>query len=133
MEKKAFPSELQARFLVRLPDGMRDQIAESAKTNNRSMNAEIVLRLQSSFANPQNDYGLLPGMTEDDMTALIATQVDKLADKLARSLHKQGLVLSPEGVALLNDEEEQKQITFQKQRPRRQRVKPKPGLDQEQP
>ncbi len=27
------------KFMLRLPDGMRDQIAEAAKTNNRSMNA----------------------------------------------------------------------------------------------
>lgn len=35
--------------MVRLPDGMRDKIAEAAKANNRSMNAEIVARLQDSF------------------------------------------------------------------------------------
>ena len=35
--------------MLRLPDGMRDRIAEAAKTNNRTMNAEIVARLQQSF------------------------------------------------------------------------------------
>lgn len=52
MERKPFPSEMQERFIIRLPDGMRDQIANAAKTNNRSMNAEIVARLQASFAKP---------------------------------------------------------------------------------
>lgn len=33
------------KFMLRLPDGMRDRIAASAKENNRSMNAEIVARL----------------------------------------------------------------------------------------
>lgn len=35
---------------MRFPDGMRDLIADEAKKNNRSMNAEIVARLQASFS-----------------------------------------------------------------------------------
>lgn len=50
--QKPYPSETQERFIVRLPDGMRDRIAEAAKANNRSMNSEITLRLQSSFDAP---------------------------------------------------------------------------------
>lgn len=50
MERKPFPSETQERFIVRFPDGMRDRIADVAKMNNRSMNAEIVARLQASMA-----------------------------------------------------------------------------------
>lgn len=38
------------KFQVRLPDGMRDAIAASGKENGRSMNAEIVARLEQSFA-----------------------------------------------------------------------------------
>lgn len=37
------------RFIVRLPDGMRDRIKDAAAANNRSMNAEIVARLEESF------------------------------------------------------------------------------------
>ncbi|QFT65962.1 Arc-like DNA binding domain protein [Labrenzia sp. THAF35] len=37
------------QFVVRLPNGMRDQIAEAAKLSNRSMNAEIVARLEETF------------------------------------------------------------------------------------
>ena len=43
------PSRSADQFVVRLPDGMRDLIAEAAKANNRSMNAEIVHRLDKSF------------------------------------------------------------------------------------
>ncbi|SDR18104.1 Arc family DNA-binding protein [Paraburkholderia tuberum] len=49
MDKKPYPSETQERFIVRLPDGMRDKIAAAAKASGRSMNAEIVARLQESF------------------------------------------------------------------------------------
>jgi len=38
------------KFIVRLPDGMRERIAEEAKRNNRSMNAEVVHRLEQSLS-----------------------------------------------------------------------------------
>lgn len=44
------PSRTLDKVIVRLPDGMRDRIAEAAKANNRSMNAEIVARLEMTFA-----------------------------------------------------------------------------------
>ncbi|OUM01781.1 Arc family DNA-binding protein [Variovorax sp. JS1663] len=40
------------KYIVRFPEGMRERIAEVAKANNRSMNAEIVARLESSFDLP---------------------------------------------------------------------------------
>jgi hypothetical protein len=47
--KKNYPSEAQDRFIVRLPDGMRDRIAEAARQNGRSMNAEIVNTLMGYY------------------------------------------------------------------------------------
>lgn len=38
------------KFIVRLPDGMRDKLAAAARGNNRTMNAELVSRLEQSFA-----------------------------------------------------------------------------------
>ena len=51
MEKtiKSMVSRDSDKFMLRFPDGMRDKIAEAAKANNRSMNAEIVARLEGSF------------------------------------------------------------------------------------
>lgn len=37
------------RFMLRLPDGMRDRLKDEAAKNNRSMNAEIVHRLQMTL------------------------------------------------------------------------------------
>lgn len=34
------------KFVVRLPDGMRERIAQIAHQNHRSMNSEIVLQLE---------------------------------------------------------------------------------------
>ena len=42
-------SQTQDKFIVRLPDGMREKIAAEAAAAGRSMNAEIVQRLQESF------------------------------------------------------------------------------------
>ncbi|PAQ64387.1 DNA-binding protein [Klebsiella pneumoniae] len=44
-----FPSQMQDKFNLRLPDGMRDAIADRAKRNGRSMNSEIVQILQDAL------------------------------------------------------------------------------------
>lgn len=44
-----YPSRTADQFIVRFPDGMRDRLKEAAQANGRSMNAEIVARLQDSF------------------------------------------------------------------------------------
>jgi len=36
------------KFVVRLPDGMRDEIRAASLANNRTMNAEIVARIANS-------------------------------------------------------------------------------------
>ncbi len=41
-----YPSQLQDRFNLRLPDGMKDAIAERAKKNGRSINSEIVQAIE---------------------------------------------------------------------------------------
>lgn len=38
------------KFIVRLPDGMRDRLSAAARSNGRSMTAELVHRLEASFA-----------------------------------------------------------------------------------
>lgn len=47
---KLIPGRGSDQFVVRFPDGMRDRIAEAAKAAGRSMNAEIVARLDASFS-----------------------------------------------------------------------------------
>lgn len=43
------PSKQLDQFVLRLPDGMRDRIKAAAEANNRSMNAEIVARLERTL------------------------------------------------------------------------------------
>jgi hypothetical protein len=55
------------RYLVRLPPLMRDQLAESAEYHRRSLNSEIVTRLQLSFSglpSVEEQRALAPAMHE---------------------------------------------------------------------
>ncbi len=57
MEQKQKPF----KFVVRLPLTLRNQIADAAKYYRRSMNSEIVARLEQSFS------GILTEVREDDV------------------------------------------------------------------
>lgn len=50
------PSQSQDKFIVRLPDGMRQRIKAAADRNQRSMNAELVSTLQRAYPDP--DYAI---------------------------------------------------------------------------
>ena len=49
------PSDAQDKFIIRLPDGMREQLSDAAKANERTMTAEVVARLRDSLK--QGDLG----------------------------------------------------------------------------
>ncbi len=46
MARGDFPSSKQDQFVLRFPDGMRDTIKDAADQNGRSMNAEIIWRIE---------------------------------------------------------------------------------------
>ncbi|MBL1433532.1 MAG: DNA-binding protein [Gammaproteobacteria bacterium] len=46
---KRYPSELAPKFVLRFPQGMREEIREIATNNHRSMTAEIIARLEKSM------------------------------------------------------------------------------------
>jgi hypothetical protein len=48
-DKRANTTRDSDKYIVRMPEGMRDRIAAAAKLNGRTMNAEIVQRLEKSF------------------------------------------------------------------------------------
>ncbi|KHL67904.1 Arc-like DNA binding domain-containing protein [Pseudomonas flexibilis] len=49
MKQAIYSSRTADKFVVRLPDGMRDRIAEVARLHHRSMNSEIIARLEQSM------------------------------------------------------------------------------------
>ena len=72
------------KFALRMPDGMRDQIAAVAEANNRSMNAEIVARLEASLQDagvPDFVTGNRIDMVEQELDTLRA-EVRALAQKI---------------------------------------------------
>lgn len=78
-----YPSDKQDKFMLRLPDGMRERIALVADRNGRSMNAEIVERLEMSF--PENILERLVDRRQEE-TAMLERMIAKsirLADRLA--------------------------------------------------
>lgn len=44
------PSRDLEKIIIRLPDGMRDRLKDEATKNNRSLNAEVVARLEHSMS-----------------------------------------------------------------------------------
>lgn len=50
------------QYMLRLPDGLRDRIAASAKRNGRSMNSEIVAVLENQYPAPTAYADLLERM-----------------------------------------------------------------------
>lgn len=81
------PSRTADQFVLRLPDGMRDTIAEAAKANNRSMNAEIIARLQGDTSSAP---ALLEAMARLNLSLaerefdlqLAETYIDQMANAL---------------------------------------------------
>lgn len=66
---------------LRLPDGMRDELKEAAKVNGRSMNAEIIARLEVFTDSPSNSDRL------DEIRETLnkhGEKLDKLADMLGK-------------------------------------------------
>lgn len=70
-----YTSRTADKFVVRLPQGMRDRIAEVAKQHHRSMNSEIIARLEHSLL----DLPILPEQTQPSRHALNEQQLDGLS------------------------------------------------------
>ncbi|MVW76323.1 Arc family DNA-binding protein [Pseudomonas xionganensis] len=49
MKQALYSSRTADKFVVRLPDGMRERIADVARNHHRSMNSEIIARLEQSM------------------------------------------------------------------------------------
>ena len=52
-------SRTSDKFILRLPDGMRDDLKRIAKANGRSMNSEIIERLSASLKGDDERRSLL--------------------------------------------------------------------------
>lgn len=81
------PSRKLDQYIVRLPDGMRDRLKEAAAQSNRSMNAEIIYRLELTFGvsapEPSHSVVRLPEP--------LAARISAAAERMRRSTEDQAL------------------------------------------
>lgn len=78
--KQALPD-----FKIRLPQELKSAIEEAAKTNSRSMNGEIIARLERTFAEDANDSGGAGSVAD------LQRQIDELRERMDRIILKNEL------------------------------------------
>ncbi len=101
LKQAIYSSRTADKFVVRLPDGMRERIADVARNHHRSMNSEIIARLEQSMLqegalddlNPRMDspelslherellqrFRQLPRRQQNALVALIAEDAEPAA------------------------------------------------------
>jgi hypothetical protein len=88
------PAHSLDKFVLRLPEGMREKIGVAARANRRAMNAEIVNRLERSFVDAP--AGALP---EDVVKAILETRELVGRHSLGRTFAQDARAIGPSGGA----------------------------------
>jgi hypothetical protein len=74
------------RFQLRLPDGMRDQLAEAATANGRALNGEIIHRLTQSLERDARQKKLSQHLKmQGDRVAKVEEEIAALVQQLRLS------------------------------------------------
>jgi len=104
---------LGVEYKMRMSQELKDKIAESAKELNRSMNADIVARLEESFsieeANKQGKFAateesqaILTNSLNNVLSKLISNLLDEGVDP--KALSRASELMSQENTSKKNDE-----------------------------
>ncbi|MGU3496325.1 Arc family DNA-binding protein [Xanthobacteraceae bacterium A53D] len=75
------PVREHEKFILRMPEGMRDRIAREAKNNGRSMNAELIARIEKTFEDDTAFSKLLDRVDE------IESDFEKRLQELERAMY----------------------------------------------
>lgn len=75
------PSAAQDKFIVRLPDGMREQLKAAAEGNGRSMTSEVVERLRASFEKEEAQH--VPDFTAAVLVETVEQEFQTLQKKIS--------------------------------------------------
>ena len=81
MKQATYSSRTADKFVVRLPDGMRERIADVARNHHRSMNSEIIARLEQSM--------LQEGALDDDLSLRLDSPELSLHERELRQRFRQ--------------------------------------------
>ncbi|WP_367715132.1 Arc family DNA-binding protein [Nitratireductor sp. GISD-1A_MAKvit] len=113
MARPKYPSDQLAQFMVRMPEEMREALKRAAGENARSMNAEIVARLEDSLAG-QDQLSKLQlqlhyaQLRERELHAELAKAKSKASDRtlgeIPRSLRKRIEIAAHENERTLMEE-----------------------------
>jgi len=76
--------QTEPQYKLRMPHELRDQLKEASKANHRSMNAEIVARLQESFIVPYAEEG----ESDPEALAQMRRRLDQLQLEMASIMNK---------------------------------------------
>lgn len=96
MARKPSPSDQHPRYLLRLPETLRVDLAQAAAASGRSLNAEIVTRLEASLKGAEV-VAELQGRVEaleaqiEEMDTSYDKRVDKVEAQMWRLLEHAGL------------------------------------------
>jgi plasmid stability protein len=74
LKQAVYSSRTADKFVVRLPDGMREKIAEVARQHHRSMNSEIIARLERSMLDETSADEALPPSHIEELAAKLDMQ-----------------------------------------------------------
>lgn len=93
---------LNDKFMLRLPDGMRDRLKSAAEANGRSMNAEIVTRVQQTFDVDERWPNLPPKVVEmlrhREEANAHRTSLDEIATATMKEIAAQPGLLGAKGL-----------------------------------
>lgn len=82
MSRAKFPSEEKEKFMLRMPEGLREKLASVAQANGRSMNSELITRIEASFDVRIGLESDIARMLEDFINAKVADRLREIASKI---------------------------------------------------
>jgi hypothetical protein len=88
----------QDKYVLRLPDGLRDRIKAEAEAENRSMNAEIIAVLEKWYGSLRDD--LRKDIEALDHAGEILSKRDKQLDELKGLVKKQNTMMREQNVMI---------------------------------
>lgn len=78
----AYPSRELDTMNIRLPDGLRGRIKEASAKNRRSMNAELVARLEASFEAPRSVDAEISRLIDECVNRRVTERLSEIARSL---------------------------------------------------
>ncbi len=82
------PSRKLDQYIVRFPHGMRDRLKEAAAESNRSLNAEIIARLEKSFNPAGTEAFLGSDFVKAFLRVAIEESVEEILAERASDVHR---------------------------------------------